>query len=275
MAQGTGGPGPATGPGRSVRPVDGILERFDALLFDLDGVVTKTAAVHATAWKQLFDEFLRQEAGGGEPFRPFRLPEDYVRHVDGRRRYDGVDTFLRSRGIELPWGSPGDGPTQRTVVGLGNRKDRFFLEAVERHGVETFEDAVALLDAARRHGRRTAVVSASENCDAILRRVGLIDRFDARVTGREAAAWQLAGKPAPDTFLKAAELLATPAARAVVLEDAISGVQAGRTGGFGLVVGVDRGGAGEALRAAGADVVVSDLRMLLDPPGVHLAADGD
>ncbi len=179
-----------------------------------------------------------------------------------------MDTFLRSRGIELPWGSPGDGPDRRTVVGLGNRKDRFFLEAVERHGVETFEDAVALLDEARRHGRRTAVVSASENCDAILRRVGLIDRFDARVTGREATAWQLAGKPAPDTFLKAAELLATPAARAVVLEDAISGVEAGRNGGFGLVVGVDRGAAGGALEAAGADVVVTDLRALLDHPAV-------
>jgi len=249
--------------------VGSILERFDALLFDLDGVITKTAAVHATAWKQLFDEFLRQEsAATGEPFQPFRLPQDYLRHVDGRRRYDGVDAFLRSRGIELPWGSPGDGPDQRTVVGLGNRKDHFFLEAVERHGVETFDDAVVLLDEARRHGRRTAVVSASENCDAILRRVGLIDRFDARVTGREATAWQLAGKPAPDTFLKAADLLATPAARAIVLEDAISGVEAGRNGGFGLVVGVDRGGAGEALAAAGADVVVTDLRALLDHPAV-------
>jgi alpha,alpha-trehalase len=249
-------------------PVGSILERFDALLFDLDGVVTKTALVHATAWKQLFDDFLHQESTAtGVPFQPFRLPEDYARHVDGRRRYDGVDAFLRSRGIELPWGSPEDGPDRRTVVGLGRRKDHFFLDAVERDGVGTFEDAVALLDAARRHGRRTAVVSASENCDAILRRVGLIDRFDARVTGREAAAWRLAGKPAPDTFLKAAELLTTPAARAVVLEDAISGVEAGRNGGFGLVVGVDRGGAGDALAAAGADVVVRDLRALLEDAG--------
>jgi beta-phosphoglucomutase family hydrolase len=241
---------------------------YDALLFDLDGVVTRTAAVHQAAWRQLFDEFLRTwSEEHGQPFRPFRVPEDYLQHVDGRRRYDGVDTFLRSRGIELPWGDPDDGPEARTVVGLGSRKDGYFLEAVERLGVEVFDDAVAVLRSARAAGTATAVVSASENADAILERVGLLDLFDARVTGREASAWHLTGKPAPDTFLKAAELLRVPAGRAVVLEDAISGVQAGRAGGFGLVVGVDRIGAAEGLAASGADVVVSDLTTLLPAGG--------
>lgn len=240
-----------------------MLTRFAALLFDLDGVITKTARVHSQAWKQLFDEFLRQWAAEhGQPFEPFEA-DDYVRFVDGKRRYDGVASFLESRGISLPRGERTDGPDERTVCGLGNRKDRYFLAALEEHGVEVFDDAVALIDAARAAGRLVAVVSASENCDPILRRAGLLDRFDARVTGREAAAWNLPGKPAPDTFLKAAELLGVPASNAVVLEDAISGVQAGRAGGFGLVVGVDRGGAEHALAANGADVVVQDLTTLV------------
>ncbi len=243
----------------------GVLTGYDALLFDLDGVITKTARVHAQAWKQLFDEFLRGwSAAHDEPFAEFVIAEDYVRYVDGKRRYDGVASFLESRGIALPRGEPTDGPDEATVCGLGNRKDRYFLTALEEHGVEVFDDAVALIDAARAAGRRLAVVSASENCDPILRRAGLLDRFDARVTGREAAAWNLPGKPAPDTFLKAAELLGVPAARAVVLEDAISGVQAGQAGGFGLVVGVDRGEAGAALAANGADLVVQDLTTLIE-----------
>ena len=241
-----------------------MLTGFRALLFDLDGVITRTAAVHAAAWKVLFDEFLQAWASThGEAFVPFTIEVDYVRYVDGRRRYDGVDTFLRSRGIELPWGAPTDGDDAMTVCGLGNRKDRYFLTALDREGVEVFEDAVALLDAAGEAGVPMAVVSASENADEVLRRVGLIDRFAVRVTGREATMWSLAGKPAPDTFLKAAELLQVPAPEAVVLEDAISGVMAGRAGGFGLVVGVDRGGAADALAANGADVVVSDLRRLV------------
>jgi alpha,alpha-trehalase len=241
-----------------------MLDGFDALLFDLDGVITDTAAVHAQAWAALFDEFLqRWSPEHDQPFHPF-TPEDYVHYVDGRRRYDGVAGFLASRGIDLPRGDRTDGPDEPTVCGLGNRKDRYFLAAVEEQGVVVFDDAVAVLDAMRGSDRRLAVVSASENCDPILRRVGLIDRFDARVTGVEAAEWHLPGKPAPDTFLKAAELLGVPPARAVVLEDAISGVQAGRAGAFGLVVGVDRGEAGEALAANGADVVLQDLRALLD-----------
>lgn len=241
-----------------------MLSGYDALLFDLDGVITRTAAVHAQAWKALFDEFLAAWAAEhAETFRPFDVDGDYIRNVDGKLRYDGVASFLASRGIRLPWGDPTDSPEQRSVCGLGNRKDRYFLRALDERGVEVYPDAVVLLGAARTAGKRTAVVSASEHCDDILRRVGLFDRFQARVTGIEAAALALAGKPAPDTFLRAAELLGVPSARAVVLEDAISGVQAGRAGGFGLVVGVDRGGASDALAANGAHLVVRDLRELV------------
>jgi beta-phosphoglucomutase family hydrolase len=242
------------------------LRRFDALLFDLDGVITRTASVHAAAWKDLFDGFLaRWAAEHDEPFVAFDVATDYVRHVDGRRRYDGVDTFLRSRGIELPWGEPSDGPGQRTVCGLGNAKNRHFAEQLERRGAEVFEDTVALLRAATTWPARLAVVSASENCRTILGRVGLLELFDIAVTGVEAAALGLAGKPAPDTFLHAARLLDVLPERSVVFEDAIAGVQAGQAGGFGLVVGVDRGGAGEALAANGADVVYGDLRLLVPP----------
>lgn len=238
--------------------------RFAALLFDLDGVITRTATVHAAAWKQLFDEFLERWAREhGEPFRPFDVATDYVRYVDGRRRYDGVASFLHSRAIELPSGDPSDDPDRLTVCGLGNAKNGYFAAALGRQGVEVFDDAVALIHAAREAGAKVAVVSASENCRAILVRAGLLEHFDAAVTGIEAAQLSLPGKPAPDTFVKAAELLGTDPRDAAVFEDAISGVQAGRAGGFGLVVGVDRGGAGEALAANGADIVCSDLRALI------------
>ncbi len=238
--------------------------RYGALLFDLDGVITRTATVHAAAWKRLFDDFLERWARThGEPFAPFEIDPDYIRHVDGRRRYDGVDGFLRSRGIELAWGDPSDGPDVETVCGLGNAKNGYFAEQMRRQGVEVFDDAVALARGARAAGARLAVVSASENCRAILERAGLLELFEIQVTGVEAAQLKLPGKPAPDTFLHAAQILGVPAAEAVVLEDAISGVQAGRAGAFGLVVGVDRGGAHDELAANGADVVCSDLRRLL------------
>jgi beta-phosphoglucomutase family hydrolase len=249
--------------GRGGGTVDVVDRSPRALLFDLDGVITDTAAVHARAWKVLFDEFLQALAGeGGPPFREF-TDDDYLRYVDGRRRYDGVATFLASRGIDLPAGTPEDDPDRRTVAGLGNRKDGYFRESLDRDGVRVFDDAVALLDAARSAGRRLAVVSASRNCEAILRRAGLLDRFDTRVTGVEAADWSLPGKPAPDTFLKAAELLGLEPPDAWVLEDAVSGVQAGRAGAFGLVVGVDRATNRDRLLDAGADVVVEDLRTLI------------
>jgi beta-phosphoglucomutase family hydrolase len=246
------------------------LSRYDALLLDLDGVITQTATVHAAAWKDLFDDFLgRWGREHGEPFEPFDISTDYINYVDGRRRYDGVDTFLRSRGIELPYGDATDAPDAQTVCGLGNRKNRYFVEHLAEQGVEVFDDTVELIRAARSRGGKIAVVSASENCEAILRRAGLLELFDARVTGIEAAALHLAGKPAPDTFLKAAELLDTAPARAAVFEDAISGVQAGRAGGFGLVVGVDRRGEGNMLAENGADVVTDDLRQFLPPPAAN------
>jgi beta-phosphoglucomutase family hydrolase len=238
----------------------GDLSRYRALLFDLDGVVTRTASVHAAAWKELFDEFL---AARPEPQAPFDIATDYVRYVDGRRRYDGVTTFLRSRSIELPHGRPDDPPEALTVCGLGNRKNQYFQRQLAKHGPEVFEDTVALIRAMLAAGHRTAVVSASENCTEILRAAGLLDLFEVRVTGIEAAAWGLAGKPAPDTFLRAAQMLDAPAAAAVVFEDAVSGVQAGRAGAFGLVVGVDRTGHGDLLADGGADIVVTDLRTLL------------
>jgi beta-phosphoglucomutase family hydrolase len=240
------------------------LSQYKALLFDLDGVVTRTATIHAAAWKQLFDEFLEQRArSDGTAFEPFEIATDYVRHVDGRRRYDGVDAFLRSRGIELPWGAPSDPPGDATVCSLGNAKNRHFEAQLERHQVEVFEDAVALIRHARARRTSIAIVSASENCREILERAGLLELFDAAVTGIEAAERGLSGKPAPDTFLAAAGLLHVPPREAVVFEDAIAGVQAGRAGGFGLVVGVDRGDAGDALLTAGAHVVCTDLKQLL------------
>jgi alpha,alpha-trehalase len=240
------------------------ISRYDALLFDLDGVITRTATLHAAAWKDLFDHFLSGRARErNEPFVPFDTATDYLFYVDGRRRYDGVDTFLRSRGIELAHGDPADPPEAETICGLGNRKNDYFTHRLAQLGVDVFDDAVELITAARRHGRKVAVVSASENCEAILARAGLLDLFDIRVTGVEAAALHLPGKPAPDTYLKAAELLDTSPATAVVFEDAISGVQAGRAGGFGLVVGVDRRDEAELLRMHGADVVSADLRTFL------------
>lgn len=236
------------------------LRRFRAMLFDLDGVITRTASVHASAWKALFDEFLGAWAEEhGTEFAPFEIATDYVRFVDGRRRYDGVSSFLASRGIQLPPGSPDDPPEARTVAGLGNRKDRHFNERLEAQGVEVFADGVALVRALRDAGKGIAVVSASENCLPVLERAGILDLFDVHVTGVDAAALGLAGKPAPDTFLEGARRLGVPAAEAVVFEDALAGVEAGAAGGFGLVVGVDRVGVEAQLLEHGADVVVSDL----------------
>jgi beta-phosphoglucomutase family hydrolase len=241
-----------------------VLERFDAVLFDLDGVITRTAAVHAAAWKALFDEFLSRWSGErGTDVEPFEIETDYVRYVDGRRRYDGVASFLASRGIELPFGDPDDAPDALTVAGLGNRKNRHFNEALGHDGVETFDDAVAVVHAAHDLGLEVAVVSASENCVPVLEAAGLLHLFPVRVTGVEASELDLPGKPAPDTFLEAARRLGVEPERAIVLEDALSGVEAGRAGGFGLVVGVDRTGAGHALAEHGADLVLTDLRDLL------------
>jgi alpha,alpha-trehalase len=233
-------------------------QRIDALLFDLDGVVTRTAAVHAAAWKRLFDEFLARRAEGGA-WRPFEVERDYRTYVDGRSRHDGVRTFLRSRGVSLPAGTPDDGPEAETVHGLAARKNGYVLEQLAREGVRTYEAAVAFIREARARGFKTAVVSASENCAAVLAAAELGELFDVRVDGTDVARLRLRGKPAPDAFLEAARRLGVAPGRAVVFEDALAGVQAGRAGGFALVVGVDRVGQAEALRRHGADVVVTRL----------------
>lgn len=243
---------------------------YDAVLFDLDGVLTKTASVHAAAWKKLFDAFLQQRAKDrGEAFVPFDVEADYYQYVDGKPRYDGVASFLKSRGIELPFGSPEDGPGAPTVHGLGNLKDHYFTEQLERHGVEIYEPAISLVRTLRAEEIKTAVVSSSNNCAAVLQAVGISQLFDARVDGNDITRLKLNGKPAPDAFLEGAQRLNAEASRAVVVEDAIAGVEAGRAGRFGCVIGVDRGGRSQALREAGADVVVTSLaqvKVAVEPP---------
>jgi trehalose 6-phosphate phosphatase len=236
------------------------LGAMKAVIFDLDGVVTRTAEVHAEAWKQLFDEYLAARARRpGEPFRPFDGTSDYRRFVDGKPRYEGVSSFLESRGIELPLGSPDDPEERETVCGLGNRKNRYFQNALARKGAEPYPSTLALIARLRERGVRTAIVSSSRNCAAVLKAAGIGDLFDAKVDGADAAEHGLAGKPDPAVFIDAARRLGVDPAHAAVVEDAIAGVEAGRRGGFGLVVGVARGAQSEALAAAGADVVVGDL----------------
>jgi beta-phosphoglucomutase family hydrolase len=242
-------------------------ERYHAVLFDLDGVLTDTAGVHAACWKRTFDEFLRARTDStGEAFRAFDIEDDYRLHVDGKRRYDGVRDFLRSRGIELPEGSPDDPPDADTVCGVGNRKNLLVNEALKQEGaVVVYDGSVALVRALREAGVKTAVVSSSANCAAVLQAAGIGDLFDVRVDGKRAAELDLPGKPAPDTFLEAARELGVEAERTVVVEDAISGVQAGRDGGFGLVIGIARHDEPGVLRRNGADLVVSDLDQISGP----------
>lgn len=233
---------------------------FDAAIFDLDGVVTRTARVHAASWKRLFDGYLRDWAQNtGAAFRPFDIDHDYGRYVDGKPRYDGVESFLLSRGITLPRGEPSDPPERETICGLGNRKDRYFRESLQKEGVVTFESTVALIRRLRNRQIATALVSSSRNADAVLEAAHVAELFDVVIDGNDISRLGLAGKPAPDLFLEAAECLGTVPGRAVVIEDAISGVQAGHAGGFGLVVGVDRRNQAAELRSSGADVVVQDM----------------
>lgn len=212
----------------------------------------------------MFDDFLnRRAAQGKEPFQPFDIASDYKLYVDGKLRYEGVRSFLASRKIALSEGTPEDPASADTVCGLGNRKDELVKAAIDRGEVEAYPGSVALVHRLREQGIRTGVVSSSNNCEQVLRAVGILDLFEVRVDGLVASQLHLPGKPAPDTFLKAAQLLGVPPARAVVVEDALAGVAAGRAGGFGLVVGVDRDGGADALRTHGADVVVTDLEELL------------
>jgi beta-phosphoglucomutase family hydrolase len=239
-------------------------ERFDAVLLDMDGVLTDTASVHATAWKRMFDEFLRaRSARGGETFTAFDIETDYRVHVDGKPRYDGVRDFLRARGIALPEGGTDDSPRTETVHGLGNRKDELVNDLIAAEGVRVFPGAIPLLESLRAAGIRTAVVTSSQNRAKVLQAAGLTALLDAAVDGHTIVERGLAGKPAPDMFLEAARVLGVTPARAVVVEDAISGVEAGARGGFGLVVGVARKSNGAELAAHGAQRVVSDLTELM------------
>jgi beta-phosphoglucomutase family hydrolase len=236
-----------------------------ACLFDMDGVVTQTALVHAAAWKEMFDRFLRQRAEEtGAKFVPFDSSHDYDEYVDGKPRLDGTRSFLQSRGINLPEGSPDDKPGTPTIQGLSNEKNDLVVEKIRTDGVKVYDGTIRYIKAVRAAGLRTAIVSSSANTVDVLTAAGIADLFDARVDGIVAKQRHLAGKPAPDTFLAAAGDLGVPPAQAAVFEDALSGVAAGHAGHFALVVGVDRVGQAEELREHGADIVVKDVAELLD-----------
>jgi len=245
----------------------GLPDGVRGCLFDLDGVLTQTAKVHAAAWKRMFDEFLRERASArGEDFVPFDEVKDYEDYVDGKPRYDGVASFLASRGIQLEQGSPHDPPDAQTIHGLGERKNALVLQMIKDDGVEPYAGSVEYVHAVRAAKLRTAVVSSSSNAHAVLRAAGIEDLFEAVIDGVLAEQRHLHGKPAPDSYLAGAEALGVAPSEAAVFEDALAGVQAGHAGHFGLVVGVDRLGQADALRAHGADVVVEDLSELLHAP---------
>ena len=242
----------------------GLPDGVHACLFDLDGVLTQTAKVHAEAWKSMFDEFLKGWAAEhGQEFVPFDKVTDYDEYVDGKPRYEGVASFLESRHIELPQGKPDDPPDAQTVDGLGNRKNELVLKLIHDNGVEAYEGSVRYVKAAIEAGLRRAVVSSSTNCRDVLKAAGISDLFEEIVDGVVADREHLKGKPAPDTFLAGAKALGVEPSAAVVYEDALAGVEAGRAGHFGFVVGVDRVGQADALKQHGADVVVKDLAELL------------
>jgi beta-phosphoglucomutase family hydrolase len=243
----------------------GLPAGVTACLFDLDGVLTQTAKVHAAAWKQMFDDFLRDwSRRTGQPFVPFDPVADYDKYVDGTPRLDGTRSFLASRGIELPDGSEDDPPDAETVHGLSNRKNQIVLKRIRTDGVEAYEGSVRYVRAVRDAGLRRAVVSSSANAHDVLVAAGIEDLFEVRIDGVVAEREHLRGKPAPDTFLAGARALGLEPRAAAVFEDALAGVAAGRAGGFGCVVGVDRAGQADELREHGADVVVTDLAELLD-----------
>jgi len=232
---------------------------FDAVIFDMDGVITRTAQVHARAWKRMFDEFLRRrEARWGEVLREFTRA-DYLGYVDGRPRYSGVEAFLASRGIDLPFGDAQDDPAAETVCGLGNRKNEFFNRVLDEEGVKVYTSTIVLIDELRRKGVKVGVATSSKNCVRVLKSAGIAELFEARMDGVISAGIGLRGKPEPDIFTVACGWLGVTPDRAVVVEDAVSGVQAGSRGGFGMVIGVAREAHAAELLRNGADVVVSDL----------------
>lgn len=260
-AAGAGNPAELRGSGVSIALPPGIT----ACLFDLDGVLTQTAKVHAAAWKEAFDAFLRARSQQtGEPFQPFDIETDYPRYVDGKLRQDGVRTFLASRGIVIPEGDVDDAPSVLSVHGLGTRKNELLLELLGQGKVDVYEGSVRFVEIVRDAGMRRAVVSSSRNCRQVLIAAGIEDLFEVRIDGEVAGATGLAGKPAPDMFLAAATALEVRPEQCAVFEDAVAGVEAGRAGEFGWVVGVDRVGQAATLRERGADVVVNDLSELLE-----------
>jgi beta-phosphoglucomutase family hydrolase len=236
---------------------------FDAAIFDMDGVITRTAAVHSLAWKKMFDEYLRyREKEYHEPFHEFTHAGDYLSFVDGRPRYKGVDTFLKSRGISIPFGKPEDEPEKETVCGLGNRKNEYFHQVLEEEGVGIYDSTVRLIKELLGKGVKVGVATSSNNCVSILEKAGLTGLFETRVDGVVSAGLGLRGKPEPDIFTTASDNLGVQRQRAIVIEDAVSGVQAGRKGNFGLVIGVARENNAQELRTNGADFVVTDLSEL-------------
>lgn len=237
-----------------------VEDNYDAWLFDLDGVITDTAVWHGVTWKQVFDEFLSVlTERTGMSFEPFRVEIDYVNLMNGRPRYEGGDSFLRSRGIELAWGTPDDPVEWETVCALGNRKNKYYNEMLRTAVPVVFETSIDMIRALSDDGKSVAIVSSSTNCEAILTAVGIQHLFKAKMDGKSAAERKIAGKPMPDTFLEVARVLGVSPDKAVVIDDTVSGVQAGRAGNFGLVIGVARKGTPEMLFAGGADVVVRDL----------------
>jgi len=242
----------------------GLPDKITACLFDMDGVITQTAKVHDAAWKEMFDQFLKNwSAEHNQKFVPFDPVKDYDEYVDGKPRTEGTAAFLESRGIKLPEGKQSDQPGRATVYGLGNKKNELVLKVIERDGVQVYDGSVRYVNAVRKAGLRTAIVSSSANTEAVLKAAGVDGLFEVRIDHQAAETHQLHGKPAPDTFLEAARQLGADAGQAVVFEDALAGVAAGRAGHFGYVVGVDRVGQADQLRAHGADVVVKDLAELL------------
>lgn len=232
---------------------------YQAVIFDLDGVITKTATVHGRAWKRMFDEFLQQHSRDeGVPFVPFDEQQDYLTYVDGKPRYDGIQSFLESRGIDLEWGDPSDGPHKVTICGLADKKNRLFLDEL-KNGIEVYQSTVAIIRELRERGVKTGIISSSKNCTPILEKVGLLDVFDTKIDGLDQEKRGIPGKPSPDVFLQAARELEVKPEHAVVVEDAISGVQSGSAGGFGLVIGIDRVGQEEELIKNGATIVVNDM----------------
>ena len=243
------------------------VNHYDAAILDMDGVVTQTATLHARAWKRMFDAFLQSRSEEtGQDYEPFDSEADYRAYVDGKPRYDGVRSFLQARGIALPEGDPNDAPGRQTIYGLGNRKNALFHEVLRQEGVTVYEDTIAQISDWKQRGLKVAIISSSRNCPEILHSAGILDLFDAKVDGNDIDRLHFQGKPAPDIFLRAAEALGVAPERAIVVEDAIAGVQAGRAGGFGLVVGVTRTRDDGALRQHGADLVVHDLRQLAHLP---------